>query len=279
MIIDCHTHIFPRDIRDNRGAYFEGEPAFRMLYESSRSRLCGAEELIRAMDEEGVDRSVVFGFPWRNPDTFRRHNDYVLDSVVRYGSRLTGFCTFCPLSPGAPEEAERCLQAGLSGIGELAVYGTDLTGDVRAAFDPVAEVARAFDVPVMLHANEPVGRAYPGKCPMTLQSVYSFIRRFPRNRIILAHWGGGIFFYCLMKQQVREALQNTWFDTAASPYLYSQDMYAVAAGILGADRILFGSDFPLIRPGRYFREMRESGLADGDVQNICGGSAARLLGI
>ena len=64
MIIDFHTHIFPKDICEHRDNYFQGEPEFRLLYDSPKSRLVGATELISAMDEQGIDKSVVFGFPW-----------------------------------------------------------------------------------------------------------------------------------------------------------------------------------------------------------------------
>ena len=63
MIIDFHTHIFPKDIRKNRGKYFPSEPAFKLLYDVPGSKLVGAGDIVNAMDEQGVDKSVVFGFP------------------------------------------------------------------------------------------------------------------------------------------------------------------------------------------------------------------------
>ena len=84
MIIDFHTHIFPKDIRENREKYFPSEPAFKLLYESPKSKLVGAKAIVAAMDDQGVDRSVVFGFPWKNADTFKRQNDYIMDAVARF---------------------------------------------------------------------------------------------------------------------------------------------------------------------------------------------------
>ena len=90
MIIDGHTHIFPEAVRQKRDAFFQNEPAFSLLYGSSRSRMIGAEQLIAAMDENRVDKAVTFGFPWRNAETTRRHNDYILEAVSRYPDRLVG---------------------------------------------------------------------------------------------------------------------------------------------------------------------------------------------
>ena len=70
MIIDFHTHIFPKDIRENREKLFPAEPAFKLLYQSAKSRLIGAADLIDAMDKNRVDKSVVFGFPWKNSAVF-----------------------------------------------------------------------------------------------------------------------------------------------------------------------------------------------------------------
>ena len=82
-----------------------------------------------------------------------------------------------------------------------------------------------------------------------------------------------------MKREVKDVLHNTWFDTAASPFLYDKEIYAIATRILGPDRILFGSDFPLLKPGRYLEEMEKVRLSDETIRNICGENAARLLRI
>jgi predicted TIM-barrel fold metal-dependent hydrolase len=279
MIIDCHTHIFPAEIRDKREDYFDGEAAFKLLYSVPGSRLAGAEELIGNMDNEGVDKSVVFGFPWKTRDYFKRNNDYILNAVERYKDRLIGFSTFSPMARDAEKELERCLKSGLSGVGELAFYTSSISEDTIKAFWPIAEIAQKFDVPILVHTNESVGHYYPGKTPMTLKEIYDFLHSFPENKFILAHWGGGIFFYHLMKKMVKGVLQNTWFDTAASPYLYDKEIYSLSTKIVGFDRILFGSDFPLIKPGRYFREMKDAGLSKNAVGKICGGNAVSLLKI
>jgi predicted TIM-barrel fold metal-dependent hydrolase len=279
MIIDFHTHIVPPEVRKNRERFFDGEPAFKLLYGVPGSRLCGPEELVENMDAQRIDKSVVFGFPWHTDDYFRANNDYVLDAVERFKGRLIGFATASPLARGAEKEFERCLKAGLSGIGELAVYDEGLSQDIQDRFEPIATMARRFEVPILLHTNEPVGHAYPGKTAVTLHELYRFLRQYNATRFVFAHWGGGIFFYHLMKREVKEVLKNTWFDTAASPFLYDKEVYALATRILGPDRIVFGSDFPLLKPGRYFEEMKEAGLSEEVFNKICGENAARLLRI
>ena len=277
MIIDVHTHIFPRRIRQRREAYFDAEPEFELLYRSPKSRLIGVAALIEQMDADGVDKAVVFGFPWRAADTFEAHNDYILEAARRYPDRLVGLGCFDAASPEAAAEARRCLAAGLSGIGELAFYRSGIDEAARDGLEGLMECCRDRDAPVMIHTNEPVGHSYPGKTPNTLAQIEAVLRRFPANKIILAHWGAGLFFYSLMKKGVRELLQNAYFDTAASPYLYHGDIYPLAVKLIGADRILFGSDYPLLAPVRYLDEIRDCGLNPSQIDAICGRNAANLF--
>jgi predicted TIM-barrel fold metal-dependent hydrolase len=278
MIIDAHTHIFPEKIRRNREKYFADEPAFKKLYRSPKSRLIGAREMLASMDDSQVDKAVVFGFPWKDSLLFKQHNDYISEVVNRFSQRFIGLGCFDPFSNGVAEEARRCLQkGGLSGIGELAFYQTGIENSALPRLEPVMEICRGLDLPVMIHTNEPIGHSYPGKTPNTLAQIYQLIQNFPQNKIVLAHWGGGLFFFSLLKKEVKESLKNVYFDTAASPYLYDADVYRLAIQRVGVEKILFGSDFPLLPPARYFDEMKIAGLSEEEMEQICGGNAARIF--
>jgi predicted TIM-barrel fold metal-dependent hydrolase len=279
MVIDIHTHAFPKAIRNARETFFANEPAFQLLYDSPNSKLVGADETVVMMDDQGVDKSVIFGFPWRTADTFKLNNDYIIEVVNRHPDRLIGFCCFDPMHPQAADEVDRCLQAGLRGIGELAFYSSGIDEACLASLDPIMVQAQRYDIPVMLHTNEPVGHQYPGKSPNTLIQIYNLIRRFRDNRLILAHWGGGIFFYTLLKKQVRDTLTNVWFDTAASPYLYEPQIYNQAISLAGPDKVLLGTDFPLLKPLRYFKELEQAGLSDAVKKGICGENALKTLNL
>ncbi len=278
VVVDAHTHIFPADVRDRRERFFDREPDFRLIYENPKSSMASAEELIRSMDTDGVDVSVVFGFPWRDPDTAKRHNDYVLEAVSRYPDRLWGLACAYPLAPGAASEFERALDAGMNGIGELALYVEEGVDDLYEAMADVADLVRDRRVPLLLHCNETVGHEYPGKADMRMKTIYRFVKQMPDTPVVLAHWGGGLFFFELMKREVAEVMRNVYYDTAASPFLYRPDVYDTAVRICGEDKVLFGSDYPLLPPSRYFKELRESGLDETRLNKIRGENAARVFG-
>jgi predicted TIM-barrel fold metal-dependent hydrolase len=280
MIIDTHTHLFPEKIRKNRETYFPDEPAFQKLYQSPKSKLIGAREMLASMDANQVDKSVIFGFPWKDEGLFKRHNDYISEVVGRYPDRFIGLGCFDPFSDRSAEEAQRCIQeGGLSGIGELAFYQSGIEKASLAKLKPVMELCRDRNLPVLIHTNEPVGHQYPGKTPNTLAQIYQLVDTFPQNNIVLAHWGGGLFFFSLLKKEVKHRLNRVYFDTAASPYLYDPSVYRLAIELVGAEKILFGSDFPLLPPATYFEEMKAAGLSDEELGQICGLNAAKLFNV
>jgi predicted TIM-barrel fold metal-dependent hydrolase len=276
MILDAHTHLFPEEICRQREDFFADEPAFRLLYADSKSRLVGPEEMVKALADEGVDAAVVSGFPWRSERLWRRQHEVILEAMRRWPQQIIGFCTVDPLESGAVQEAERCLTSGFRGVGEVAWYADD-PGEDLGFLAPLAELCQHYRVPFMLHTNDPVGRDYPGKAAVSLAGLYRLIRQFPYVIWILAHWGGGLPFYGLLKKDAPEVFANVYFDTAASPYLYRPEIYRLVAEMVGPEKILFGSDYPLLPPSRYLKEMEAAGLPEKWREMILGKNLAQIL--
>lgn len=277
MIIDFHTHILPSGIREDRTYYSGQDPCFGLLYANPKAKIATAEEIIDNMDREGIDVSVVLNIGWASHELCRVTNDYIMEAVARYPGRLVGFCAVQPLARDeAVDELERCVRGGVKGIGELRcdTQGFDLADE--ATMSPIVQVAMDHRLVILTHASEPVGHSYVGKGTVTPDVLYGFIENFPDVNLVCAHWGGGLPFYALMPE-VAKALSNVYFDTAASPFLYRDDIFKHVAGIVGMDKILFGSDYPLIRQSRIVESIRSLGLSREDSNMILGGNAQRLL--
>lgn len=280
MILDCHTHLYPPEIRTDRGGYFAGEDDFRLLYQDPRARLVGATQLVAYLDANGIDAACAFGFSWNHPETARLCNDYCLDAARRHPGRILPLACVNPLlGRQAVQEAERCLAAGARGLGEIATYGAGLGPRVREALAPLAELCREAGVPLLLHTNEPVGHDYPGKSRMDPSEVYALVAAHPETSWILAHWGGGLFVYHLLRKDADEVLRNVHYDTAAGPYLYKPQIYRRFIDLAGAQRLLFGSDHPLLGLARYRADMETAGLTPAETAAVLGGNLARLLGL
>jgi predicted TIM-barrel fold metal-dependent hydrolase len=205
------------------------------------------------------------------------NNDYVLDAAARFPDRLIPLACFDATHLKAEQEAERCLRAGARGIGELAFYSAGIDEEAKNALVPLANLCAEAKALVSLHTNEPVGHAYPGKSPMTLGQLYSLLQATPNTTWILAHLGGGLPFFAFLKKEVREVLAKVWFDTAAMPFLYRPQAIKAMAGAVGLDKLLLGTDFPLLPPKRYFRELADSGLDQDGLEAVLGHNAAKLL--
>ena len=275
MKIDVHVHIlspeFIQDIKRN----MERDAHFKMLHESPKSKFATAETLLENMDKTGIDKSVVFGFPFLDPGMCRESNDYIIDAARRYPDRLTGFAVVPPLDPGMEQELVRCREAGLKGTGEIIPSAVHIDISDQSQVGRFTALCRELDFPILMHTNELVGHYYPGKGKMGPEQAYQFAVQNPDNKIIFAHWGGGLFCYELMPE-VHESLRHVYYDTAASPFLFRPDVYQAArlAGVL--DKVLLGSDFPLLSPARYYKEWAATSITEEEQAGIWGGNATRF---
>jgi predicted TIM-barrel fold metal-dependent hydrolase len=277
MIIDAHTHIFPPDFVRDRATLAARDPWFAQTYGDGRARMATAEELIASLDAAGIAAAVVCGWPWRDLAPCHTHNDYLLDSARRWPGRILPLAIVPPLSGAAAlTEAARALDAGAVGLGELNAdaQGFDLAD--AGVLAPLAGLLVARDKPILLHTSEPVGHDYPGKGTATPARLLPFIQAHPALRIVAAHWGGGLPFYALMPE-IAAATRNVWYDSAASTYLYDFAIFRHVAALVGPERILWGTDYPLLRHGPFLRRTRAVGLDEAALAAILGENARRLF--
>ncbi|MBC7234589.1 MAG: amidohydrolase [Chloroflexi bacterium] len=275
-IIDAHVHIFPPELISRRDQTCRADRWFGLLYGHPRARMVAVEELLVAMDEAGIDRSVVFGFAFADMGLCRLCNDYVLASWQRYPERLIPFLVVNPVAGNqALTEAQRGLEAGARGIGELMPDGQGFSLTDFTLLDPLMALARERNAPLMIHVNELVGHTYPGKGRHGPEEAYRMVIHYAHNTFILPHWGGGLPFYELMPR-ARPLLARVYYDTSASLFLYDD---AVFQHVLrwAPEKVLFGTDYPLIDQQRFLRRVRRAVSDDDQLRALLGGNAERVL--
>lgn len=278
MVIDAHTHLLPPSFPGRLTELRQRDATFAELFASDDAKMATAEDLIAAMDADGIEASVAVGYGWCDQALAREANDYLLDAAARYPGRIVPFVSVHPgWGDDAIAEVERCVAAGARGIGELhpASQAIDLPDGYGVA--ALMQAAARLGLPVMVHGSEPVGHAYDGKGDTTPDRLLALIEAWPNATILCAHWGGGLPFYAHMSE-VRAALANVYFDSAASPFLYDADVFRTVARAVGLDHMLFGSDFPLLSAERAAAEVRETLGADA-AQAVLHDNAARLFGL
>ena len=253
MIVDIHTHIFPPSFAADRNALCAREPRFAAMYRDPKAMMATAEDLLASMARAGVDVSVACGFWWDDPALAMDHAMYIAEAAGASGGRLIPFVPTFREVPGA------------TGIGEVRVV--------------TATEVPAVDRPLLLHCSEEVGHEYPGKAGgFSPGEVWRLLQAQPDVRVIAAHWGGGLPFFGLMPEmrQVIDA-DRVVFDSAASSFLYTPEVFRAAIGLVGLPAVAWGSDFPLRSQSADLRDVRAA-LPDPEARAaILGGNAARFL--
>ena len=274
-LFDVHLHLFPPEVTCCIQKYTAADPFLHQICSSKGHKFATVEDLLAVMERSGVEMAAVSGFAAKDQGLCRLMNDYVLDAARRYPRRLLPMAVVSPAQPGFEQEIRRAAAQGAAGVGELFPWGQGFPLDGKEA-GRLAGLCREGNLPLLLHVNEIVGHDYVGKGDISIKEAAFFAAAHPGQDIIFAHWGGGLFFYELMPELQRQ-FQRVWYDTAASPFLYHKNIYRVVREIGVMDRVLLGSDYPLLAPLRYRREMEEAGLTSGEVAMICGENARRLF--
>lgn len=244
MIIDVHQHYLPVP------PYYADEPLQDWLYAGSRVQgYRDIPALCDDMDAAGISRIIWQGEYLTQPANCRSRNRAVARLVAQYPTRFGAFASVPPQHPDAIAIAQAARADGLSGVGEInpAAQHFGLRDPQVLRFFAWCE---AHAVPVLAHVNEPVGPAYPGKTTTDIRFWYECAARFPGLRLILAHWGGGLWWYEQIPA-VRAVLANVWYDSAAAFFTYPDAaLIARFAAELIPHKVLFGSDYPLRPPSQ-----------------------------
>ncbi len=274
MIVDSHVHVLPARMRLDRAGIAGTEPWFALCHEGDRV-IATADELISAMDEDGVDVSVCYSWPFATAALCSEANEHLAEVQRQHPTRVVAYAIINPTSPDVAQELQACVRLGLRGVGELNCDAQGFSLD-DPAVDTAVEASVALGLPWTLHCSEPLGHEYPGKGTTTPDKVVRFASRHPELQLVCAHLGGGLPFYAHMPE-VAAVCRGLWFDTAAGPFLYAPSAYRDVVQLCGADRLLYGSDYPLLRAPRYRTALESAGLDARQMDLVMGGAAASLL--
>ena len=239
MIVDMHANLLP----DDQEAIEQMRHLGNVVADPARCTLSGTLE---RLDSYGIDQAVVWRIG-RSASECRRNNDFVAAAAGRHPDRLIPFATVWPHDPdGAIREAARAVgEMGMRGIKLHPVLMEERTGD--PGFLTVVECARELDVPFVTHVNLTVlGQLTPGgpyaaadrprpedRSPFAEpEGLSALLDAWDSPRVQAAHMGG------LWLERVRSS--NITFQTTGA----SRQVLQWAVDNVGADRIVFGADFP-----------------------------------
>ncbi|RLE93354.1 MAG: amidohydrolase [Thermoprotei archaeon] len=215
-----------------------------------------AESMIKIMNEYGIEKAVVFSLP----------NELTLKAVKKYPERLIGFIWINPhQGEKALEQIDQAvLEWGFKGIKMHPLLDAYLP-DQDIVY-PVMERARKYRIPVLFHCGHP-----PWSLPWHFSSLAD---RFPDVTIILGHMGHGHIVYINGAIDVAKKHDNIYLETSGMP-MHSKIKEAVE--VLGADRVLYGSDMPFGHPAYEILKVKVSGISEEDLRLVLRENTLRML--
>jgi predicted TIM-barrel fold metal-dependent hydrolase len=261
MVIDIHTHAWPDKVS------LKAKESLEAHYDV---KFCGdptVKTLLSFMDRNSVDTSVICAVASR-PEQVKSINNWLFELNE---PRIKYFCALHPDYPQWKEELIRIKQHS-PGI-KLQPSFQDFFVDDEKAF-PVYEEVEKLGLCLLFHSGDELSPQMIVRA--TPQRLWNVRKRFPGLKMIAAHFGG-----FRQWEEVRKYLlgKDIYLDTSAFfGYLPDREALELIRSH-PAERILFGTDFP-IRDQRIDLEYLDKlGIAGEIKEKILSGNARRLLGI
>jgi hypothetical protein len=310
-VVAAWTRLAPSADDDSRATVAPGEAGERL-------REVG-ERRIAAMDEAGLEVQVISltspGLHNLAAQEATRlqveTNDRIAELVGNHPDRFQGFATLAlPAPVAAAEELERAVtKLGLHGA---LLFGR--TGERNLDHPdnwPIFEAAASLRAPLYIHPQVPqrrvrdalyagfddavdnvfatsgIGWHYESGVQFLRLALAGVFDRFPDLQVLLGHWGEVVLFYldradglavqAKLPRTFSEYARHNMYVTAGG--VYSQRYLRWAVELVGADRILFATDYPY-RPGPdggVEQFLATAGLDRADQERIAAGNWDALV--
>lgn len=258
QIIDFHTHIYPNAIAH------KAAQSIRDFYQIGDVQLDGTvQQLLECGDGAGISRFVVLPVGLK-PDHVAHINDFIVSEVAKE-PRFTGFGTVHAAMDNVAEETQRVLCMGLKGI-KLHPDSQVFDVDDERLF-PAYEALRGKGT-LMVHAGDV---RYDYSHPHRIRRV---LELFPGLQVIAAHFGG-----YSMYDTAYETLKgmDCFFDVSSSLMFLEPGMAEYYIRSYGAERFVFGTDFPLWDPRIEIKKFMELKLTPKELEQIAYKTALHIL--
>lgn len=257
-IVDAHCHIYPEKIAA-RAVQSVGD-----FYSLEMDGDGTANRLLEYMKQGGITHAIVHSVAVK-PHNVTSINNFIIEQC-RQHPEFIGFMTMHPDFDDPEAEIERCLAAGL--------HGMKIHPDTQYVNADDPRMMRIYEMIegracLILHAGD---YRYDYSHPRRIKNI---CRTFPQLKVNAAHFGG----WSVPDMAVEYMEDESCFMDCSSSFAFVGAQRAKELiRIYGADRILFGSDFPMWEPTSELAFLRSLDLADDEMEKILWKNAERFLG-
>lgn len=259
-LIDIHTHIYPPAVAHKAAA------SIRQFYELDTLEMDGtAQTLLEKGDEAGIDRFVILPVSVR-PDKTRHINDFILEQLA-VQPRFVGFGTLHAAMDGIADEARYIMENKLKGI-KMHPDTQGFAIDDPRLFPAYEEIQGK--IPVIFHMGD---ERYDYSHPAQLRKV---LELFPKLQVIAAHFGGYGMYETAYEQLYDK---DCIFDVSSSMMFMEDGVAEKFINIYGAERMAFGTDYPLWDPVVETKRFLQLKLTDEQFEQIGHKTVERFLNL
>jgi len=262
VVIDVHTHISKKESIPNeitkmivedeaRRTGIAPEKVMRNLEKHPTIYQASPENLIKDMDEAGIDKSILLAVDYglapglsKPKLSIEEYNKWVADASDQHPDRLIAFAGVDPRRKNAVEILEKAIQEwGMKG---LKLYPPCGFYPNEKVVTPLWERANELGIPVMVHS----GPTFPQFKMKYSEPIYleDVLINYPNLNIIIAHSGGGLWVEEVIG--LRQFRNNVYADISgwqgmayAAGKEYAMQRLMHVYGSLRS-KCLFGSDWP-----------------------------------
>lgn len=260
-IIDCHCHVYPDKIAKKA---VEGISSFYnmpMAYYGS----CG--ELLSSGEEIGVKHYIIFSVA-TTPHQVASINSFIAKTVSENKGVMTGLGTLHPDSEDIEADIEQIISLGLRGVKMHPDFQKFRIDDEKC--DKIYKLCKG-KLPILLHTGD---SRYDFSNPDRMRAV---LEKFPDLTVIGAHFGG----WSCWKEAAEKlrGYDNFYVDCSSTFYWLEASECAELVKKYGADKVLFGVDFPMWRHEVEYEKFLKMGLSDADNRKILYENTCKLFSI
>lgn len=258
-IIDFHTHVYPEKIAR------KATLSICDFYDLESDNTGSSVELLEKGKVGGISRYVILPVAVK-PDHVSGINDFIKGECDSH-SEFVGFGTVHAAMDDIAGEVDHIRSLGLYGV-KMHPDTQQFNIDDERLYPMYEEIEGKL--PVYLHTGDP---RYDYSHPRRLHKV---LKDFPKLIVIAAHLGGWSVF-----DEAQEYLRGTdcFVDISSCMMFLTPEKTVEYIRGFGADRVFFGSDYPLWDPADEVKSFMRLPLTDSERESIAYLNAERFLGI
>jgi predicted TIM-barrel fold metal-dependent hydrolase len=286
MIIDCHCHVartmtgFWQPLRYGK-VQDEGK-VFQIFPPSFDPTSSQPEVLLGHMDDVGVDRAFLV-----QHHLYGDQNATVLECVKSWPDRFVGYAYLGKMDqPDAPDQLERLIEQGMLGLKVEVASTRRLRLDFRFDGDREMRIWERLN-----QLGRPLALDLIASPPEDVTALQKVVDACPRVQFVNCHVGGPVTSGWQERAMLTKR-SNGWFDLAVAtmvgrgeeyPFPKAQEFVRWAVDTFGADRIMWGTDYPPVLRQATYRQHLDwvrkhcDFLTDAQRADILGGTAERYL--